>query len=62
MSKKTERIHGQPMSTKPYKIIQQTNTGLMVTVPKLTGLKAGEFVYVEKFDNGCVLLIPKKLN
>jgi hypothetical protein len=61
MSKKIERIHGRPMRLEPYKVVGN-NGGCSVTIPKLAGLKPGEYVYIEKFDNGCILLVPAKIN
>jgi hypothetical protein len=61
MSKKIERIHGRPIRKKPYKVVKN-NTGCFVTMPNMTGFKPGQYVYIEKLDNGCILIVPKKLN
>lgn len=59
---KTKRIHGQSVSSRSYKIIRNNNFGYLVSIPKLSGLKPGDKVFVEKMDNGVILLVPEKIN
>lgn len=55
------KIKGQKLRETPYKI-SQNNTGLSVSLPKHAGVKVGDYVYIEKLTDGCLLIVPEKIN
>lgn len=58
----SERIKGQLLRSKPYKISgNRYDSGLKVSVSELSGLKVGDLVFQEKLENGIIILIPENL-